>query len=250
MGSQHRGEDQRNDGHQLDEDVHGRAGRILKGIADGIARYSRFVAVGTFAAMHAGFDVFLGVIPGAARVGHHNGHEDAGSQGTANHAAQGSRAEEHADQQRERDGQDARHNHLVQGRGRRNVDAAAIVATGLAFQQARDFAELAADFNDHFVGSFANGIHGHGAKDERQGGADEETDQDQRVEQIDCLQGNRLGIRGEQGQRGQGRGPDGKPFADGSRRVADGVQRIRDFTDRFRQFRHFRDAAGIVGMGP
>ena len=41
-----RGERQRDDGHEVDEDVHGRAGGILERIAHGIAHDSRLVGLG------------------------------------------------------------------------------------------------------------------------------------------------------------------------------------------------------------
>ena len=54
VGSQHRSEYQGNDGHQLQQDVHGRSGSILEGVAYGVAGNRRFVGVGTFAAVNTG----------------------------------------------------------------------------------------------------------------------------------------------------------------------------------------------------
>ena len=91
MGSQHRSKYQGNDGHQLQQDVHSRSGSIFERIAYGVAGNRCFVRVGTFAAVYAGFNVLLRVIPSAARIGHHNSQQYTGSQRAANHSAQSGR---------------------------------------------------------------------------------------------------------------------------------------------------------------
>jgi hypothetical protein len=48
-----------NYGHQLDEDVHRRTGRILEGIADCVADNTRLVRIGTLAAEVALFNIFF-----------------------------------------------------------------------------------------------------------------------------------------------------------------------------------------------
>ena len=50
--------------HQLDEDVQGRAGGVLEGIAHGVAHDGGFVVVRALAAEVAFLDILLGVVPG------------------------------------------------------------------------------------------------------------------------------------------------------------------------------------------
>ena len=54
-----RGERQRDDGHEVDEDVHGRAGGILEGIAHGIAHNGGLMVIGAFSAILAASMYFL-----------------------------------------------------------------------------------------------------------------------------------------------------------------------------------------------
>ena len=63
LHNQQRCDDQRYDGHQLDQDIHGRAGGILERIAHGIANNRRFMRIGAFTTQVASFDIFLGICP-------------------------------------------------------------------------------------------------------------------------------------------------------------------------------------------
>src|SRR3546814_11626937 len=47
-------EDQADDGHHLDEDVHGGARGVLEGVADGVADHGRLVGLSTLAAVELG----------------------------------------------------------------------------------------------------------------------------------------------------------------------------------------------------
>ena len=62
---------------QFDQDVDGRPGSILEGIPHGVADHGRLVGLATLAAVFAALDVFLGVVPGAAGVGHHDRKDEA-----------------------------------------------------------------------------------------------------------------------------------------------------------------------------
>lgn len=55
-------------GHHGDLGVDGGAGRVLEGVADGVADDGGLVGVRALAALVAGFNVFLAVVPQAARV--------------------------------------------------------------------------------------------------------------------------------------------------------------------------------------
>src|SRR5512143_180602 len=72
-----RREHQRHGAEQLDQDVQGGARGVLEGIADGVAHDPRLVGERALAAVLPRLDVLLGVVPGAAAVVQHRGHEDA-----------------------------------------------------------------------------------------------------------------------------------------------------------------------------
>jgi len=59
-------------GHKFDKDIDARAGCILKRVSDGIPDNAGLVGRRTLSAVIALFDVFLGIIPSAAGIGHHN----------------------------------------------------------------------------------------------------------------------------------------------------------------------------------
>ena len=64
--------------HQLDEDVEARAGGVLERVAYGVAYDSGFVYLAAFAAEVAFLDIFLGVVPCTAGVGHEYREHEAG----------------------------------------------------------------------------------------------------------------------------------------------------------------------------
>ena len=85
-GQDQAGEHDGNGGAEFDQDVQGRAGGILEGIAHGIAHTSGLVLLGALAAVMAGLDVLLGVIPSTAGVGHKHGHGKTGDGDAAKQA--------------------------------------------------------------------------------------------------------------------------------------------------------------------
>ena len=158
--------------HQLDQDVQARSGSILEGIADGIADHGRFVGLGAFATVVARFDIFFGVVPRTTGVGLENRHHDTGGSHTRQQAAKGGDVVE-TDDHRHGHRQGTRHDHFPKGRGGGNVHALGVLSFSLAFEQPRDFPELAPDFLDHLTGCAADGLHGHGREEEGQHRADE-----------------------------------------------------------------------------
>ena len=68
--------------HQFDKDIKARTGSILKRITYRIAYNRGFMHFATFAAEIAFLDILLGIVPGAAGVGHHDRQQYAGNQRT------------------------------------------------------------------------------------------------------------------------------------------------------------------------
>ena len=66
----HTGEYDGNGGAQLDEDVQGRTGGILEGIAHSVAHHSGLMLLRTLTAVIAPFNILLGIVPGTACIGH------------------------------------------------------------------------------------------------------------------------------------------------------------------------------------
>ena len=81
-------DNQADNGHNIDQNVHRWAGCILEGVAHGVTDNNRSVGLGTLATQIAFLDKLLGIIPGAAGIGHHQSHQDTAEQRAAKHAAQ------------------------------------------------------------------------------------------------------------------------------------------------------------------
>ena len=118
---------QRDHVHDLDQGVQGRAGGVFERVADGIAGDRRLVRLGPLAAIEAVLDRLLGVVPGAAGVGHEDGEELADDDHARQVAAQGVRAEIDADQDRHDDRKQCWAEQLALRRGRADVHNAAVV---------------------------------------------------------------------------------------------------------------------------
>lgn len=74
------GEDDRDNGHQLDQNVEGRTRGILEGITDGVTDNGSLVFSRSLLSdlsvnsEVATFDIFLGIVPSTTRVGGGNSH--------------------------------------------------------------------------------------------------------------------------------------------------------------------------------
>src|SRR6266849_6017351 len=110
------GEDEGDDGHQLDEDVHAGARRVLEGVAHRVAHHGRLVRVRALAAEVAGLDVLLGVVPGAARVRHEEREEDSHQRRSGQEAPERFLAQEEADSGGQHDRRQSGHDHLLERR--------------------------------------------------------------------------------------------------------------------------------------
>src|SRR5262245_57334361 len=147
--SEQGGDDERHHGHQLDEDVHGRARGVLEGIAHGIADYGGAVGIRALAPEVAGLDVLLGVVPGAPGIGHHQGEEHSHQGGSGEESTQGLPPQDEPHDRRQDHGQDPGHDHLLDGRSRGDRDAASGIRSRRSLHQSLDLAELAADLLHH-----------------------------------------------------------------------------------------------------
>lgn len=145
--------------HELDEDVERGAGGVFEGVAYGVANYGGLVHVGAFAAEVAFLDIFLGVVPRAAGVGHEDGKNEACGEAAGEQAYHAGHAEDDAHKDRHGYGEKRREHHLALRALGGNLHATCIVRLGLAGEDAFDFAELAAHFLHHMSGGAAHGVH-------------------------------------------------------------------------------------------
>ena len=97
-----RGDEHRDEVHDLDQRVDGRAGGVLEGVADRVADDRGLVGGGALAAVVAVLDDLLRVVPRAAAVREEHGHEAPGADGAGEEAGQGADAETEADDDRRR----------------------------------------------------------------------------------------------------------------------------------------------------
>ena len=235
-----------NNGHQFDEDVQGRTGGILERIADGVADDGVFMRLGAFAAEVSVFNVFLCVIPGATGVGHGNCHQNTGNKSTGKKSAKSFGAEK-TDSDGADDGKNAGKKHLFQRSGSGDINAFRVIRFLGSFHNAGELMELTANFFDHLVGSFADGVHGQSGEEHGEHTADEESGNDFRFQKVDGGKVGDLRIGYEECKSGKSGGTDGKAFADSGGGVTDSIKSIGDLTDFFGKLAHFGDTAGVIG---
>ena len=261
VAAEDRGHGQGEDGHQLDENVQGRARGVLERITDSVADDARLVGVRLLATVNLFvFDVLLGVVPSTASVGHHDGKHETRGNGTSEETTERLGADEQTDRDRGHDGEDAREQHFVDGSLGAHLDASHVVAldTFLAFEETRNVTELALDFDDDRTGSLTDGKHGEGGEEERQHGTEDDAREDVRVGEEHGLsqaagaaiarERNILNVGVHQGKGSQDGGADGETLTGGGGGVTEGIELVGALTNFFRNIRgHFGDTAGVVG---
>ncbi len=254
MATEDRRDGQAHQAGEFDENVHRRAGSVLERVAHGVAGNGGLVRVGAFVEhgsvdVHAFFKRLLGVIPGAAGVGLEDGPQHAAHRHAGHVAAErfGSHSETDDDGGDDRD--EARRHHFAEGCFGGNFHTLAVFGFAGAFEQARNFAELAAHLVHHIHGGFSHALHGQSRKHNGDHAADEQGSQHVGFKNIDALDAREVHIGGKQAEGRQSRRGNGKTFADGGGGVAHGVEHVGFFTYVFRQFAHLCDTAGVVGDG-
>ncbi len=143
MLGKERSEDKRDNSGELDEDVKGRSGSIFKRVSDGISNNSGFVGSGTLGEVFvaffnffigessvisgyfevAGFDVFLGIIPGSSGIGGSNGHLDTGDDDSCKVTSDSLGTEEDTEDEGGEDDHKSRDDHFSKGSLGGNGDA-------------------------------------------------------------------------------------------------------------------------------
>src|SRR5499433_3283548 len=117
-------EDEGDDGHQLDEDVHARPRGVLERIPHRVPDYGGLVRLQPLAAEVARLDVLLRDVPRASRVGHEECEENAHQRRAGEEAAQRFLAEHEAHEGRHHHRGQTWHDHLLERGARGDVHAA------------------------------------------------------------------------------------------------------------------------------
>src|SRR5215468_4135603 len=128
-------EDESDDGHQLDEDVHARPRGVLERIPHRVPDHSGLVRLQPLAAEVPRLDVLLRVVPRASRVGHEEREEDTHQRGAGEEAAQRFLAEHEAHEGWHHHRGEARHDHLLECGTSGDVHAARGVGLGRALHE-------------------------------------------------------------------------------------------------------------------
>lgn len=175
-------------------DIHRGSACVLEGIADSVTCDRGLVplrALGVVLAKEARLGQLLGIVPGAAGVGHHDAQHVATANGRQQQPNEGALAKAKADNEWREDGQCAGNDHLNDGRPRRNVDAPDVLGTdaGGTLPEARDIAELAPDLDNHGLCGAAHRQHRQGAKEVGQHDANED-----RHDHVNVHKGHHIGV--------------------------------------------------------
>ena len=211
--------------------------------------------VRTLAAVVAGLDVLLGVVPGTAGVRHEDRERKARHERTGEQAAEGIDIDE-ADDERHDHRKGAGDDHLLERRVGADGHAAGGVGhhTLLAFAQARNLPELAADLFDHRRGGATDSVDRERSEEEGKPGADEEADEDVDVTHVQAEAAAFLGNGElealEEGKRSERSRADSEALGDSGSGVAKRIERIGDLADRRVEFGHLGDATRVVGDRP
>jgi hypothetical protein len=264
-----RSEDQGQDGGQFNQNVEGRSGGILQWITDGITDngslvFFRTLLLGdTTVQKFAGFDVFLGIIPGTTSVGTGDSHLDTRDQSTGQQTSNSLRAEEETNTDGSKDDQTTGGDHFSEGSLSGDGDTSFIIGGNFTSDNLGVFLDLLSDFQDHFEGSTTDGLHGHGREGIRKHSTDQKTGEEEGISDIDVSDdisllgftvddgeasgsGDESTIKGEGDQSSRS---DGETFTDGSGSVTGSIQSISSVSNIFTEFGHFSNTTSVIRDG-
>mmetsp|Transcript_17468 Transcript_17468/g.55699 ORF Transcript_17468/g.55699 Transcript_17468/m.55699 type:complete len:792 (-) Transcript_17468:58-2433(-) len=254
------GKNERENGHELHDNVEGRARGVLERIADSVTDDGSlvdFAALGLHDAVHvdaALLNVLLGVVPSTASVGGGDGHLHGRGDSAGQEASHRGLAKEDTGDERGGHDEKARGDHLAERGVGRDLDAARVVGGSMAslvVEEAGNGVELALDLLDHLVGGNADRLHGHGREPVRNHSADQEGSKDTRGK-------DRNGVRAElrasdegteEREANEASRADREALADGSSGVASGVESIGLLAHLLGEAGHLGDTTGVVGDG-
>uniref|UniRef100_J3M453 Uncharacterized protein n=1 Tax=Oryza brachyantha TaxID=4533 RepID=J3M453_ORYBR len=214
MGGEEGGEDERLDGHELDEDVERMergAGGVLERVADGVPDDRRLVRLRALRPQRprrlrrAGLDVLLRVVPRAAAVRRRDRHLHAGHQRAGEQPGQRLHPEQRPGHQRAQHHQRPRRHHLPERGVGGDPDAGGVVRRREPLGEPRDLLELAPHLLHHPQRCAPHAPHRHRREPVGQHGAGEEPDEHPRAHHVHRPDPGAAHVRAEQRPRHQRR---------------------------------------------
>ena len=230
------------------------------------------------AAKVAFLDVFLGIVPSSASVGHEDGQREACTETTDKQSQHAGYAKQQASGNGDDDGEHGGNNHLVLSGTCGNLYATAIVGRACALKDTGNLLKLSAHLDDHLLGSATHGFHRQTAEQEGGHCTDESAYEDAWIHQVhleivheggDVLDLSEHGLHGrvtfgghacygfldffnvgsEQGQRRQCSRTNGESLTRSGGRVAQCIEGVGAVAHFLAQFAHLGVTTGIVGNG-
>mmetsp|Transcript_17220 Transcript_17220/g.32716 ORF Transcript_17220/g.32716 Transcript_17220/m.32716 type:complete len:323 (+) Transcript_17220:647-1615(+) len=248
-----RGDDERDDAHELDENVERGARCVLERIADGIAHDHRLVficllRVVVVGVQHALAHVFLGVIPRATSVGHHHSQQKPGGNSPCKQAEKHLRSDHETNDDGAEDSEHSRDHHFLDGLGGANVHAFLAVE----FRAAEVLVvELRTALVHDRLRSGADGKHGESREDEGEGGAEDDAGEDNLIEKVDRIKIHSISEGIQQRESSEDSRTNGETLSGRGGGVAEGVQGVGCVTcGVIDLLRHLRDTPSVIRHGP
>ena len=143
------------------------------------------MGIGVLASHMALLDIFLGIVPGSAGIGHEHGKHEACAEAAEEQSEDTGDAQYDSREDRYYDGDERRDEHLVLGRLCRYLHAAAVVRRALPREDALDLAELPAHLQHHLGSGTPDGIHRKAAEKERHHSSEEYSRKQGRIHYAD-----------------------------------------------------------------
>ena len=205
----------------------------------------------------AGLDELLGVIPCAAGVVQHRGQQHAADRSDDQEACNRLSAEQHSNQDRGCHRNHTWSDHLAQGGNGGDINDARVIRTRLVGHDSRNLAELTSHFHDDRLRRAPNGANGERAEEVREHRADEGTDEDVHIRQVDRLnerstrafqdQVHLVEIGREEQEGGKRCRCDRVPLGERLRRVADRVKLVGHGAHLLWCAAELSNTTGVVG---
>ena len=182
------------------------------------------------------FDILFCIVPGASAGTHRNCHKKAGHDGAHQDAAECSRSQKDANQNRHHNRQDRGHDHFFDRCRGEQVHRFGVLGFGRAFHDALDFTELTPNLFDHRACGTSNRFHRHGAKQVGNQASDEQADNDAFVGKVKTgVQTHaleRMGVVGKKHQSRQTGRADCIAFGHRLGGIPHRIKRVGDVTNR------------------
>mmetsp|Transcript_13734 Transcript_13734/g.19409 ORF Transcript_13734/g.19409 Transcript_13734/m.19409 type:complete len:458 (-) Transcript_13734:442-1815(-) len=251
------GKDQRQDCHELHDNVKGRARRVLERITDSVANDSGLVDLRSLWLLDAIdvdaslLNVLFGVVPCSSGVRGRDSHLHTGGNSSSKKACYSSVTEDDASDDRCAHDKDSRRDHFAEGGVRRNLNASRVISRSvarLAGKKSRDALKLAHNLLHHLVGCESYRLHSHSREPVRNHSPDEKCRKDDRRKERDVFltEVAALDKSTEERKANKASGANSKSFADSCSSVSCSVESVGLLANLLREASHFCNTSSVV----